>query len=339
MSSRKAALSIFFVILVCIPLFVFGADNYLSHGINAVILVADPEQAADALTMWVDEAGGYYIHRSRERVTLRIPFQKIGNLRSYIESIAEEVVRVELEAHDLRDVILKLRSGLEAREEILMKNLGYIDRTDVKGTLAVEAEIRTLVEEIEYHKGMLRKLEADRLFALGTIELSFKEQSIPKDIPSSFEWINTINFYRFIEGPPIREALNVIPKVEPPEGFAELKNRYCYQAVSPEGMQYKVRTVKNYPVQNLEFWGATLKNHLEKEGYHLMGESMSFQAQGSAGTFYEWLMPYASNDFIYLTAITISKDRIVIAESAAEHVIYKRHRKPVLDSIATISPR
>ena len=195
------------------------------------------------------------------------------------------------------------------------------------------------MEEIENQKGRLRKLENDRLFALGEIKLSFKEQTIPTDVPSSFAWINTIDFYRFMKGVLRREAYNVIPKVELPEGFAKVKNSWSYQAVSPEGMQYKVRTVENYPEQELEFWGTTLKNHLEKEGYHLIGESSSFQTNDSAGIFYEWLMPYGNTDYIYLTAITISKNRIVIAESVAEYVIYKRYREPVLNSLATITLR
>jgi hypothetical protein len=339
MSLKSFAISTLTVIFVFIPFFVLGSDNFLSHGISAVILVADAEHAGEALTKWVEEEGGYYLHRSKERVTLRIPYQKIGNLRSYIESIAEEVVSIELEAHDLREEILRLRSGLEAREEILEKNLGYIDKTDVKGTLAIEKEIRILVEEIENHKGRLRKLEMDRLFAFGEIKLSFKEQTIPKDIPSSFAWINTIDFYRFINGVIRRGAHDVKPKVELPDGFAKVKNRRSYQAVSPEGMQYKVRTVKNYPEQGLDFWGTTLKNHLEKEGYHLMDESSSFKTKDSAGIFYEWLMPYVNTDYIYLTAIMISKKHIVITESAAEYVIYKKYRESVLDSLATISLR
>jgi hypothetical protein len=339
MSLKKIAISTLTVILVLIPVFVLGSDNYLSHGISAVIVVADSEHAADALTTWVEEEGGYYLHKSKERVTLRVPYQKIGNLRSFIESIAEEVIDIELEAHDLREEIQRLRSGLEAREEILKKNLGYIDRSDVKGTLAIEEEIRILVQEIENHKGRLRKLETDRLFALGEIKLSYKEQTIPKNIPSSFAWINSIDFYRFIEDVSKRELHSVKPKAELPDGFARVKNNWSYQAVSPEGMQYRVRTVKNYPEQDLEFWTNTLKNHLEKEGYHLLGESSSFQTKNSAGIFCEWLMPYGNADYIYLTAIMISKNRIVIAESAAEYKIYKRYREPVLESLATITLR
>ncbi len=339
MTLKKIFRSILIIIVVFTPLFLSGYDNYLSHNIGAVILVVDPEQAADVLTRWIEDAGGYYLHRSEERVTLRIPYLLVGDLRDYMESIAEEVVKVELEARDLREDILRLRSGLEAREEILEKNLSYIDKTDVKGTLAIEKEIRLLVQEIESHKGRLRKLETDRKFAVGEIKLSFKEQTLPEDIPSSFEWINTIDFYRFMRGISRREAYNVKPKVELPEGFAEAENRWTFMAVSPEGMLYKVRTVKNYPEQDLKFWEAALKNHLTKEGYHLIGEGRHFQSKDSDGIFYEWLMPYGDADYIYLTAITIYKDRIVIAESTAEHRIYKRYREQLLTSLATIRLR
>jgi len=339
MSLKKITISTLMVILVFVPLFALGSDNYLSHSIRAVILVADSEHAANALTTWVEEEGGYYLFKSNERVTVRFPYHKIGTLRSIIESIAEEVINIELEARDLREEILRLRSGLEAREEILEKNLGYIDKTDVKGTLAIEEEIRILVQEIENHKGRLRKLETDRMFALGEIELSFKEQTIPQDIPSSFAWINSIDFYRFIENVLQREVHSVKPKAELPEGFAQVENNWSYQAVSPEGMQYRVRTVRNYPEQDLEFWTDTLKNHLEREGYHPMGERSSFQTKNSAGICYEWLLPYGNTDYIYLTAILISKNRIVIAESAAQYAIYRNYREPVLESLATITLR
>ena len=64
---------------------------------------------------------------------------------------------------------------------------------------AIEQEILRLVTEIEGLKGRLRKLETDRRFARGEIFLSFQEQTLPEDIPSSFDWINSVDFYRFIE--------------------------------------------------------------------------------------------------------------------------------------------
>jgi hypothetical protein len=164
-----------------------------------VILVSDAEHTAYSLAAWIEEAGGYYTFKSRDRVALRIPYQEISELRLYLEDIAEEVVQIELQAQDLREIILQTRSGLRAREEILNQNLQYIDKTDVKGTLAIEQEILRLVNEIEGHKGRLRKLETDRRFARGEIFLSFQEQTLPQDIPSSFDWINSVDFYRFME--------------------------------------------------------------------------------------------------------------------------------------------
>ena len=330
---------IIILIFIFTPLFLFGAENYLSHSIRVTILVADPEHTADILTQWVEDLGGYYLFRSKDRVTLRIPYEEIGNLRSYLENIAEELVKVNLEAHDLRESILQLRSGLQAREEILEQNLEYIDKTDVKGTLAIEQEIRRLIEEIESHKGRLRKLEADRRFAYGEVHLSFKEQTLPEDIPSSFGWINTIDFYRFMQKHLRVSSYGIKPKVEIPEGFAIAKSRRIYKTISPEGMLYRVRKVKNYPEQDLEFWGTALKSHLIKEGYFLKNESVRFQSINSEGVLYEWIMPFANEDYIYLTAITLSRKEIVIAESAAEHTVYKKYRQPILNSLETISLR
>ncbi len=187
------------LIFLSFPVSLPGTENYLSHSINAVILVSDAGHAADSLTTWVEKSGGYYTFKSRDRVALRIPYQEIGGLRSYLENIAEEVVKIELQAQDLRESILQTRSGLRAREEILEQNLQYIDKTDVKGTLAIEREVLRLVTEIEGLKGRLRKLETDRRFARGEIFLSFQEQTLPEDIPSSFDWINSVDFYRFME--------------------------------------------------------------------------------------------------------------------------------------------
>jgi len=104
-------------------------------------------------------------------------------------------------------------------------------------------------------------------------------------------------------------------------------------------MLYRVRKVKNYPEQDLEFWGTALKSHLIKEGYFLKNESVRFQSINSEGVLYEWIMPFANEDYIYLTAITLSRKGIVIAESAAEHMVYKKYRQPILNSLETISLR
>jgi len=129
--------------------------------------------------------------------------------------------------------------------------------------------------------------------------------------------------------------------VEKPEGFAEVLPWQTaateYRAVSPEGMMYRVRTLKNYPVQTLEFWSEALQNHLEKEGYRGISDGQAFQTGENSGMMFEWALPYGNQSYIYLTAIVVSEKRIAVAEAAAEHTIYRRHREALRESLASIT--
>jgi len=131
-------------------------------------------------------------------VIFRFPHTKVGKLRDFLQDISETVVELSLQAQDLRESILGIQSGIQSREEILQQNLQYIDRTDVEGTLAIETEVMHLLTEIEQLKGKLRKLTVDRAYALAQVNLRILGQSLPTDIPSSFGWINTIDFYTFV---------------------------------------------------------------------------------------------------------------------------------------------
>ena len=126
-----------------------------------------------------------------------------------------------------------------------------------------------------------------------------------------------------------------------PEGFAEVSPWQVaatqYKAVSPEGMIYRVRTLRNYPVQSLEFWASALENHLEKEGYRSISDGQPFEAGESSGMFFEWAMPYGNESYIYITAIVVSEKKIVVAEAAAEHTIYYKYREALLESLASIT--
>ena len=129
----------------------------------------------------------------------RFPFNEIKGLRELFTDISERIIEIAPGAVDLREQILGLQSGIRSRESILKKNLSFIDRADVAGTLAIEREVHALLQEIESLKGTLRKLNTDRRLARGEIYLSFREQSLPQDIPSSFDWINTVDFYKLMQ--------------------------------------------------------------------------------------------------------------------------------------------
>ncbi|MBA7486627.1 hypothetical protein ES707_22188 [subsurface metagenome] len=174
-------------------------DNFLYHHLRATLLVADPSESADLISRWAESKGGYFLLKSENQVVIRFPFAEIKGLRELFADISERIIEISPEAVDLREQILGLQSGIRSRESILKKNLSYIDRADVAGTLAIEREVQALLQEIEGLKGTLRKLDTDRRLARGEINLSFREQSLPRDLPSSFAWINTVDFYKLMQ--------------------------------------------------------------------------------------------------------------------------------------------
>jgi len=129
------------------------------------------------------------------------------------------------------------------------------------------------------------------------------------------------------------------PSAVPPEGFAELKGGRSFRAVSPEGMLYRIRSIKNEPQKDLSFWGDALKNHLTKEGYRSSGEEQSFKSGDRDGLYYEWILPSGNESFLYLTALIVSDKTITLAEAAAPHPVFILYRQALLDSLSTIRPR
>jgi hypothetical protein len=127
--------------------------------------------------------------------------------------------------------------------------------------------------------------------------------------------------------------------VVPPDGFAEVKGGRSYRAISPEGMLYRVRSIKNKPQKDLSFWGEALENHLSKEGYRRSGEAQSFESGAREGLYYEWIMPAGNESYLYLTALIVTEKTITLAEAAAPHPVFTRYRQALLDSLISIRPR
>jgi hypothetical protein len=177
-------------------------ENYIVRTVQTTVLVTDPDAASELIGSWAEENGGYYTYKSTESVRLRVPWQRIPALRELIDSISDRVVEYSENAQDLREEIGRLQAGIASREEVLGRNLALLDRADVSGTLAIEQEVIRLIAEIERLKGRLRKLDTDRTFSAAVVSFRFLEPELPQNVPSSFPWINTVDFYRFMEEEP-----------------------------------------------------------------------------------------------------------------------------------------
>ncbi|MCK5007475.1 MAG: DUF4349 domain-containing protein [Spirochaetia bacterium] len=181
-------------------------ENYLYQNIEATVLVVDPDQAADSLELWVEQTGGYTLLKSSDQVILRLPFESIPQLRTKLDDLSEDILEISPQSQDLREQILEAQAKINSREEVLRQSLALLDQADVQGTLAIEKEILTLIDEIEQLKGALQKLNIDRTFSRAEISLRYLEQTLPENIPSSFDWINSVDFYSFINQGLTREG-------------------------------------------------------------------------------------------------------------------------------------
>jgi len=176
------------------------AQNYLHQRITATILVADPAAAAHRLEGWAEAAGGYLLHKSDDGVSLRFPFARRAALIELLEGLSEDIIELSPESLDLREAQQEAQARLRSREEVLRRQLQMLAQADVAGTLAIEKEIIGLLAEIEEAKGQLQRIAVDRALSWAQVHFQVLQESLPRDIPSSFEWINTVDFYSFVEG-------------------------------------------------------------------------------------------------------------------------------------------
>jgi len=312
---RKYALLTILCILLPLSLPAEEADT-LYYEITARLLVGDRQEAADSLTGWAESRGGYFIRKSLDEVTLRLPDGEVPGLRAYLEEISDEVVDYSQNTFDLRESLMQSRSALEARQEILEKNISYIATSDVEGTLTLEQEIRRLMNEIDAYSGMLRKMENDRSYAAVTVLLSFRTRTLPDSRPSRFDWVNSVDFYRFQEADMTwRRSGWGGPSLPLPEGFALVDDQPEYRAVSPEGVRLRLRSEKNYPEQSGAFWREALFGYLEGRGYVPVGgeETLSLD-EGGEFTLRKWGVPLGNDDYLYLTGLRLNRGKIEILE-------------------------
>lgn len=190
--------TIVLLLLVLGPVPGLFAENFLKFTVHATLLVFDPETAQEKIITWLEEAGGYFLIKADERMSVRFPSEKVGDFTAVLETLGESIRDINQEAVDMREELLAARSGIKSREEILSRNLALFEKADVAGTLEIEKEVILLVSEIETLKGRLNKLQTETAYAYADLYFSFRKSSLPEDIPSSFNWLNSLDLYSFI---------------------------------------------------------------------------------------------------------------------------------------------
>ncbi len=128
-------------------------------------------------------------------------------------------------------------------------------------------------------------------------------------------------------------------KIEPPEGFAEVKRQGVgkFLAVSPEGVKLGVRTARNYPKKDIEYWQTAMTEHMTKAGYTLISGPEGFQMKKKGGVYFMWGAPYQGKDYIYMTGLIVSGRRLIIIETAGKTNVLQEYEEQILESMHNMS--
>lgn len=129
------------------------------------------------------------------------------------------------------------------------------------------------------------------------------------------------------------------PMIQTPQGFAaysEAPAGTVLRAVSPEGVTFRLRTEENDPPQTIDFWSEALQVHLERSGYALL-ESHSIDAPVGDVVAFEWVAPFAGEDWIYLTAVADGDSDILLVEAAGSYAHFSEYREAILGSLETLT--
>ncbi|MDA3850038.1 MAG: DUF4349 domain-containing protein [Spirochaetaceae bacterium] len=327
---KKILLSIFSLMML---ISLNAQDNWLSYNLDCQVLTEDGTSFSRDIISWAEDHGGYYTEMSPQRVILRFPWQDLPTFREWLNLNSREIYRLDQSSQDLREEILGLQSGLEARQEILDKNLEYLDKSNFQGTLALEQEIRRLMGEIDQRKGQLRRLRNDKSMVKAVVNTSFLSNSLPDRGYSSFPWINGVDYYDFTDNRfPQRERK--IVRFPLPQGFALERKGWIWKALTPEGIALQLRWVENYPEMTVDFWKNALVEDFKNRGYTWLSEPKTINPESeNPMVLTEWGIPYGQEDHQYICGIMVQNDKILILEFGGPILLLQQHETAVMEAI------
>jgi hypothetical protein len=190
--------TLFLLIFICLNILnSYCLENFRRVTVTARLIVFDPEAVREHIVTWIENNNGYFLVKSDTLLTARVPVDMVRQFAQTLEELGIDIEKISETSEDIREELVMVQSGINSREEILTKNLQLFNRADVEDTLGIEQELVLLLEEIEELKGRLNKLNVERQFAHVELSFLFKKSELPEKIPSSFDWINTLDLYRF----------------------------------------------------------------------------------------------------------------------------------------------
>ncbi len=117
-----------------------------------------------------------------------------------------------------------------------------------------------------------------------------------------------------------------------PDGFASYKQKSIFKSVSPDHVVYRIRTVKNDPYANFDFWKEALPERMKNAGYRVIRDSVITNNNGDA-LLLEMAAPIGTADYSYLVMMMVKDKKILIAEVAGQYADFQNRKESIVAAL------
>ncbi len=297
---------------------------------SLVLQVGKPVEATDALVDQVDALGGWFQARTADHVALRVPLDKHQELLDFAAELGKVAER-SAQRVDITQPLTEAKGKLESREALLERYYEVLETADPKSIVGVERQIVQAIEQIEHLKGRIRLLEDQAAYARVDVSFRFRDRKAPsRDGSSSFRWLNTLNVTDVVYGLQRDRADWKSSGARPsaPAGFSAWKKASRFRAASPDGVLFRVRSMKHKPKADLAFWKEAVRERMVAAGYRVVSEE-----DVPAGARIEVVSPLGQEDWTYVIAFFPAGNKLLIAEAAGEVSAFEARRAEILDAL------
>jgi hypothetical protein len=296
-----------------------------------VLRVSDKKASAAQAIALAREAGGWFTRFDPNQVVLRVPTPRSDAVLDGLAGLGELVAR-DYQREDHSQELALLDKRIEGREDVLQRYRTVLESSQARNIVTVERQITNAIASLEQLKGRRRYLRNQLDYATLAVSFRFRDRTAPRrDGSSSFAWLNTMNMADllsdFQNGVRASRSRADAPT---PVGFAPYRRRGRFRAVTPDDVVFRIRSARNKPKADLDFWKEALLERQKAAGYTVLSEEM----MGDGGTYVLTLgAANGPRDQTYVIGLRVDGRHLILAEATGEAEVYAGHADAVEASL------
>jgi hypothetical protein len=123
------------------------------------------------------------------------------------------------------------------------------------------------------------------------------------------------------------------PQLSTPDDFAELERgeNHAFRATNASGVVLGVRSEKNDPRGNLDFWSQALDHKLQKGGYKKTGASAVTTNGGLAGKRMRYEVERGGRVSEYWITVFVTQGEVVVVEAGGDSAFFDEETEKRVD--------